>query len=84
MRESTPNDHGFVSPTSIPLGDCFRYRDELWMRAKPCGFINNSSVLKNVAERGDVFAVNLKNGAFTAWRSDALVAPVVVLLDVRS
>lgn len=84
MREVNSNDNGFVTVPEIQVGECFRYRGEIWMRAVPAGYITNSSVLRKVTERGDAFAVNLKTGAFSAWRADAQVSPLNVLMDVRS
>ena len=84
MQTVNSNTNGFVSPIDIAMGECFQYRGEIWMRAAPAGFIDNSRVMSKVIERGDCFAVNLRTGSFTAWHSDALVAPMKVLLDIKS
>ena len=83
MQQVNMNTNGFVSPNTIEMGECFLYRGEIWMRAKPDGYISNSRVMSSVVLKGDCFAVNLRTGNFTAWRSDALVSPIKVMIDPR-
>ena len=83
MEIVNSNNTGFVSPCYIKMGECFMYRGEIWMRAKPAGFICNSRVMADVVNKGDCFAVNLRTGDFTAWRRDAQVSPIKVMIDPR-
>ena len=83
MQQVNMNTNGFVSPNTIEMGECFLYRGEIWMRAKPAGFICNTRVMADVVNKGDCFAVNLRTGDFTAWRRDAQVSPIKVMIDPR-
>ena len=58
--------HKFV--TNLETGEYFRYNGVVWRRIEPHGFINNSSVIRTVLERGDAICVRVEDGRFTAWK----------------
>lgn len=70
-----------VTFADLQDGSLFKYNNGVWMKAFPHGFINNSSVLKEVLERGDGLAVEMKSGKVTAWTRTAAVQPLISELN---
>ena len=75
---------GKVEVSSVSYGELFRYKQKVWMKAYPHGFITKSSVLRAVMARGDFLAIEMGTGQVTAWRKDALVEPLTSELQYCS
>ena len=59
--------------SEVKVGEYFLYEGKEWRRVDFYGFINNSSIIKNVRDRGDGFAVKTETGIVASWRRDAEV-----------
>lgn len=77
--ETELQNRGCVHVNELIPGECFSYTGSLWMLVRPSGFIKKSTVLSDVVERGDVFAVRLRDGNMTAWTRTTLVTKVNIL-----
>lgn len=56
--------------SDIKFHNCFTFKNEIFMRVKPTGFLLNSSLIGDVINRGDIFVVNLSKGTVRAFQGD--------------
>ena len=61
-----------VTVADLEAGDLFSYKNKIWMKVKPIGFLSNSSVINDVLARGDSIAVSLEDGEVAAWTRKAV------------
>ena len=61
-----------ITVADLEAGDLFSYKNKIWMKVKPVGFISNSSVINEVLSRGDSIAVSLEDGEVSAWNRKAV------------
>ena len=66
----------------IAIGECFEYKDALYMRTDMSKDLCNASIVKDVNARGDGYATNMHNGAVSIWTRHAYVNPVIAKVRV--
>lgn len=72
-----------LTAKQIKFGDLFLANNTIFMRVKPVNFLTNSTLLNDVINRGDIFAVNMEKGTLVCYTGNTEVEAVTAELQYK-
>ena len=72
-----------IKRQEIKVGECFKHGSTYYMRVFPVKTLHNSHLIRDVVNREDYFAVNLKNGTLTVLPSNLTYTEIEASFKVK-